>query len=182
MIIDDTIFPEVKVIKSKKHIDDRGFFSEVFSEKDFARVSKKKFVQDNHSLSIKKNTLRGLHFQVPPFTQDKLVRVSKGSILDIIVDVRKNSSSFGKSAVFELDSQNWHQLWVPVGFAHGFLTLEDNTEVLYKVTNYYDSNSDKGINAMDPLINIPQKYVKEKYTLSDKDKLLPNLSNAKILL
>ena len=115
---------------------ERGFFSEVFSKKTFDEIAPGfSFVQDNHSLSVEKGVLRGLHFQTPPFAQGKLVRVARGRVIDVIVDIRKGSPTYGQHVGVELSADNWKQLWVPPGFAHSFLTLEENTEFLYKVTD-----------------------------------------------
>lgn len=148
---------EVLLIKPKQFGDNRGFFSETFrvdklAEAGFARANE--FIQDNHSFSAPKYTLRGLHFQSPPFAQDKLLRVTRGSILDVAVDIRANSPTYGQYVSAVLSADNWHQLLVPQGFAHGFLTLEENTEVQYKVTGYYSKEHDHGILWSDSDINI----------------------------
>ena len=137
MKIIHTKFKGVILIEPKKHEDNRGFFSETFNKKKIKEFDNLEFVQDNQSLSLQRNIFRGLHFQIPPFAQDKLVRVIKGSILDFVLDIRKSSKTFGQIESFKLSSENFNQIFIPKGFAHGFLTLEDNTETIYKVTNYY---------------------------------------------
>jgi dTDP-4-dehydrorhamnose 3,5-epimerase len=140
------------LVTPKRIKDDRGFFSEVFNQKDLADATgfTKPFVQDNHSWSAGVGIVRGLHFQLPPHAQDKLVRVTRGRILDVAVDVRLGSPTYGRHVAVELSAENWTQLLMPVGFAHGFMTLERNTEVQYKVTDYYDVACDSGILWSDP--------------------------------
>jgi dTDP-4-dehydrorhamnose 3,5-epimerase len=159
------------LIKPKVFRDDRGFFLESYSEKVFAENGiDAKFVQDNHSLSVKKGVLRGLHFQLPPNEQAKLVRVTRGKVLDVIVDIRKNSPTFGKWESFELTSENFEMLFIPRGFAHAFLTLEDNTEFMYKVDGFYAPESDSGIIWNDPTLNIDWPI--KNPMLSEKDSKL----------
>ena len=124
MIVEDTAIPGVKIITPRKHGDHRGYFSEVYRQDVLAQAGLSlNFVQDNHSLSAQVGTLRGLHFQAPPFAQDKLVRVLRGAILDVAVDLRVSSPTFGRHVAVELSAANWRQLLVPIGFAHGFCTL-----------------------------------------------------------
>lgn len=130
-------------------------------------------MQDNHSLSRDAGTVRGLHYQVYPFAQNKLVRVLRGRILDVAVDLRRSSPSFGKYVAVELSNENWQQLFVPVGFAHGFMTLEPDTEVFYKVTNFYSPDHDKGIAWDDPELAIEWPIHFANVTLSEKDSKLP---------
>lgn len=164
------------IIKPKVFQDERGFFLESYSEKVFAENGiDAKFVQDNHSLSVKKGVLRGLHFQLPPNEQSKLVRVTRGKVYDVIVDIRKNSPTYGKWEGFELSSDNFQMLFIPCGFAHAFLTLENNTEFMYKVDNFYAPESDSGIIWNDPDLNIDWP-IKDP-TLSEKDAKLQNFKD-----
>jgi dTDP-4-dehydrorhamnose 3,5-epimerase len=133
------------------------------------------FVQDNHSLSRDVGTVRGLHFQTAPFAQDKLVRVVSGAILDIAVDLRRSSPTFGRHVVVELSKENWRQLFIPIGFAHGFVTLEPDTEVIYKVTNFYSPQHDCGVAWDDPDIGVDWPVAAESVVLSDKDRKWPRL-------
>ncbi|MCX7326087.1 MAG: dTDP-4-dehydrorhamnose 3,5-epimerase [Hyphomicrobiales bacterium] len=145
----------VQLIKPRRFGDDRGWFTEVFSEAAFAACGlTDRYVQDNHSLSRPIGTLRGLHFQTPPHGQAKLVRCIRGSIFDVAVDVRAGSPSFGRWVGATLSAENGHQLYIPVGFAHGFVTLEADTEVTYKVTDIYAPAHDGGIIWNDPDIAI----------------------------
>ncbi|MDC0901242.1 dTDP-4-dehydrorhamnose 3,5-epimerase [Candidatus Pelagibacter sp.] len=174
-----TKFEGVILIEPKKHEDNRGFFSETFNKKKIKEFDNLEFVQDNQSLSLQRYIFRGLHFQIPPFAQDKLVRVIKGSILDFVLDIRKSSKTFGQIESFKLSSENFNQIFIPKGFAHGFLTLEDNTETIYKVTNYYSPEHDFGININDSSLNIDLPTDLKNITLSDKDKLQPNFKESK---
>jgi dTDP-4-dehydrorhamnose 3,5-epimerase len=147
--------PGPLLITPNRFGDARGFFSEIYSVASFAEAGiNLVFVQDNHSLSTTKGTVRGLHFQTPPHAQGKLVRVVKGSILDVVVDIRKGSPTYGKHVAAELSAANWDQLLIPMGFAHGFCTLEPNTEIIYKVTAPYAPQNDTGIRWNDPALCI----------------------------
>jgi dTDP-4-dehydrorhamnose 3,5-epimerase len=175
--VEETAIPAVKIISPKKFGDHRGFFSETWSRKAFAEAGLDlDFVQDNQSLSAPVGTLRGLHFQSPPFAQDKLVRVTRGRILDVAVDIRASSPSFGRHVAVELSAENWRQLLVPVGFAHGFVTLEPDTEVLYKVTAPYAPENDHGLAFDDPALGIDWGLPLASLTLSDKDRKHPRLA------
>lgn len=166
--------PKVKIIKPVQHGDNRGFFSETYNKKALLEHGIDiNFVQDNHALSQKKHTLRGLHFQDGDYAQDKLVRVIKGKILDVAVDLRHNSPTFGKYVSAIISADEWNQILVPKGFAHGLLTLEDNTEVLYKTSDYYSLKNDKGIKWNDPFININWGIEEKDIVISDKDSNLP---------
>lgn len=175
--VEDTAIPAVKIVTPKKFGDHRGFFSETWSRKAFADAGLDlDFVQDNQSLSAPVGTLRGLHFQSPPFAQDKLVRVTRGRILDVAVDIRSSSPTFGKHVAVELSAENWKQLLVPVGFAHGFVTLEPDTEVIYKVTAPYAPQNDHGLAFDDPALGIDWRLPLSGLTLSDKDRRHPRLA------
>ena len=138
------------------------------------------FVQDNHSLSRKAGVLRGLHYQLPPFAQDKLVRVISGAILDVAVDIRKSSPTFGRWLALEVSAEKWNQILVPKGFAHGFVTLIPDTEVIYKVTERYAPECDRSIRFDDPAIGIDWRVSAADVTLSDKDRNAPLLADAEI--
>ena len=175
--VEATALPDVKIIRPKRFGDARGFFSEVYNKGALANAGiDLEFVQDNHSLSARSGTVRGLHFQTPPFAQDKLVRVTRGRILDVAVDLRRSSATFGQHVAVELSAENWLQLLVPIGFAHGFCTVEDDTEVIYKVTSPYSTAHDKGIAWNDPELAIAWPVAATEVTLSDKDRQLPPLS------
>lgn len=173
-----TAIPEVKLIKPQKHGDHRGFFSETYNKKELAEAGVVlDFVQDNHSLSVEKGVIRGLHFQIPPFAQDKLVRVVRGSVFDVAVDLRKSSPTFGKHVSAVVSSDEWNQILVPIGFAHGFCTLEPSTEVIYKVTNYYAPDCDRGVLWNDPELEIQWPVSEGDAILSEKDKRQPRLGD-----
>jgi dTDP-4-dehydrorhamnose 3,5-epimerase len=173
---------DVILIEPTIHGDDRGYFMETFRQ-DLLEVAigyKVNFVQDNESRSTK-GVLRGLHYQLPPYTQAKLVRVIEGSVLDVAVDIRKSSSTFGHYVVVELTGDNKHQLFVPHGFAHGFLVLSDSATFAYKVDNYYAPEYDRGIAFDDEQLKIDWQLSLEELQLSDKDRAHPSLANAKYL-
>lgn len=172
-----TEIPEIKLLKPIRHVDSRGFFSEVFNE-DLLKQNgiDIRFVQDNHSLSASKGVVRGLHFQTPPFAQAKLVRVTAGSIFDVAVDIRWDSPSYGRHVAAVLSASDWNQLLIPIGFAHGYCTLEPDTEVLYKVSNYYSAEHDRGLLWNDPALRIAWPVSAEAALLSDKDRTHPPLS------
>jgi dTDP-4-dehydrorhamnose 3,5-epimerase len=164
------------LITVNKIDDGRGFFSETFRERDFVeRIEPVHFVQDNHSMSLHEHTVRGLHFQLDPAAQGKLVRVTCGSIFDVAVDIRADSATFGRHITTILSAENWRQLWVPVGFAHGYCTLERNTEVTYKVTDYFSPEHDRGIAWDDPDLGVKWPVTPEKAIVSDRDRHHPRL-------
>lgn len=165
----------------RKFGDDRGFFSETYKVKALAEAGiDLNFIQDNHSFSAAKGVVRGLHYQLPPFAQDKLVRVIRGAILDVAVDIRKNSPTFGKWVSLEVSAEKWNQILVPKGFAHGFITLTEDTEVIYKVTDYYAPEHDRSIRFDDPAIGIEWPITSSGVQLSDKDQKAPLLTDAEV--
>jgi dTDP-4-dehydrorhamnose 3,5-epimerase len=169
--------PEVLLIEPARHGDARGFFSEVWKRSALAAQGfAVDFVQDNHSHSQAVGVLRGLHFQRPPSAQGKLVRVVRGAILDVAVDIRQGSPSYGQHVAVELSAENWRQLWVPRGFAHGFVTLIPDTEVIYKVDGEYDPATDAGIAWDDPALGIAWPTPPSGPLLSDKDRRAPKLA------
>ena len=182
MEIEALAIPDVKLIRPKRFGDARGFFSEVYSRAALAAAGiGMEFVQDNHSRSAAVGTIRGLHFQTAPFGQDKLVRVTKGRILDVAVDLRHASPTYGKYVSAELSAENWTQILVPIGFAHGFCTLEPDTEVLYKVSNVYAPANDGGVMWNDPDLGIAWPVKAGNAVLSDKDMRLPRLRDLPLL-
>lgn len=164
--------PDVKILTPKKFGDSRGFFMELYNK---SRLDSPIFVQDNLSLSRPRGVVRALHFQKPPFAQDKLVMVLQGAILDVAVDIRRGSPTFGQHVSVELSAENCRQLLVPVGFAHGFCTLTADTMVLYKVSSPYAPQADAGIFWNDPALGIAWPVSTDEALLSDKDLLLPPL-------
>lgn len=175
--VESLAIPDVKILRPKKHGDARGFFSETYSQRALADAGiDLTFVQDNHAFSAAKGTMRGLHFQTTPFAQDKLVRVIRGSILDVAVDLRRASPTYGKHVAAVISAEAWNQILVPIGFAHGLLTLEPDTEVLYKVTNYYSPQHDLGLLWNDPALAIAWPVSEADAILSAKDKVQPRLA------
>ena len=174
-----TEIPEVKILEPKKFGDHRGFFSEVYSQKALRDLGiDLQFVQDNHSLSAQRGTVRALHYQLAPVAQDKLVRVVHGAILDVAVDIRKGSSTFGRHVSAVISAANWRQILVPIGFAHGFVTLEPDTQVIYKVTNYYSPQHERGIIWNDPQLGIDWGVDVNDAVLSDRDRTHPLFKDA----
>ena len=173
--------PGVYEITPARVGDRRGFFSETYNA---ARLAERgidlAFVQDNHSLSKMAGVLRGLHYQLPPFAQDKLVRVVRGAIFDVAVDIRKSSPTFGSWLGLEISAEKWNQTLVPKGFAHGFVTLVPDTEVVYKVTERYAPESERSIRFDDPAIGIDWRVPVDGITLSDKDSKAPLLADADV--
>jgi dTDP-4-dehydrorhamnose 3,5-epimerase len=164
------------IIVPKRHVDDRGWFREIFQEKRLYDAGITcRFVQDNESSSKRAGTLRGLHFQLPPTAQAKLITVLKGRILDVAVDIRRGSPTFGKYVSTELSSECGRQLYIPIGFAHGFLTLEDEVVVMYKASDYYAPAQENGIRWNDPEIAFPWPLKDDAIITSDKDRRLPML-------
>lgn len=165
-------------IRPPRFQDSRGFFSEVWGRSAWESAGVRlDFVQDNHSLSVARGVLRGLHFQRPPFAQDKLIRVTRGRIFDVAVDIRPDSPTYRQWAAVEISAAEWNQLLVPTGFAHGFLTLEENCEVQYKVTAPYSAEHDSAVRFDDPAIGIDWPLPAADLILSDKDRAAPLLAD-----
>ena len=174
MSVERLAIPDVLLITPARFGDARGFFSETWTARGMAAAGVTlPFVQDNHSMSQARGVLRGLHCQVAPHPQGKLVRVVRGAVWDVAVDARRGSPTFGQHAAAELSAANWRQLWVPPGFLHGFVTLEPDTEVIYKTTGYYDPACERGVMWNDPALALPWPVGAEEVQLSDKDTRLP---------
>tara|TARA_Y100000588_G_scaffold395043_1_gene519345 strand:- start:1292 stop:1855 length:564 start_codon:yes stop_codon:yes gene_type:complete len=174
--IETTAIEDVKIILPGKFGDHRGFFSETYNfEKFLSNGLTLNFCQDNHSMSQKAGTIRGLHFQVMPFAQDKLLRVTRGSIYDVAVDIRHGSPTYGKWVGYTISAELWNQILIPIGFAHGFCTLDEDTEVQYKVTAPYAPECERGIAWNDGDLAIDWPLNGNSPTLSDKDKTYPYL-------
>jgi len=177
MFVDPTSIPDVKLLCMRRHGDERGFFCETYSRRALREAGITcDFVQDNHSLSRPRGVVRGLHFQIPPYEQDKLVRVTRGAILDVAVDLRHGSPTFGRHVTAVITAAEATQLFVPAGFAHGFCTLEEDTEVLYKVSAYYAPAHDRGLAWDDPELAIDWPVEPDAAILSDKDRRHPSLA------
>lgn len=177
-MIERLSIPDVWVYTPKSFGDDRGWFSETFNAKALAEaLGGVTFVQDNQAFSRAVGTLRGLHFQKPPKAQDKFVRVLKGSILDVAVDIRRASPTFGKWVAAELSADNRKQIFVPKGFAHGYLTLEPDTEVFYKVSDYYSREDEGGVAWDDPAVGVDWGPVAANATLVERDRMFPRLAD-----
>jgi dTDP-4-dehydrorhamnose 3,5-epimerase len=172
-----TAIPDVKLVVPARHGDARGFFSETWNRRDFEAAGLvADWVQDNHARSRDRGVLRGLHFQVGAAAQTKLVRVTRGSIFDVAVDLRRSSPTFGRFVTVTLSAEEWNQLYVPRGFAHGYCTLEPDTEVVYKVDAYYAPALDRGVLWNDPDLAVPWPVSGAEALLSEKDRKLPHLS------
>ena len=172
-----TALPEIRIVLPRRIGDQRGFFSEVWNARELSRLGiDGVFVQDNHVGNPLAGTLRGLHYQLPPVAQGKLVRVTRGAIFDVAVDIRRGSPSFGRHVGTTLSAENWRQAWVPPGFAHGYCTLEDDTEVLYKVTDYYSPTHERGIVWDDPALAIAWPFGADAAIVSERDRRLPRLA------
>lgn len=177
MLVEHTDIDGVLILTPEQFSDARGFFCETFRQDVFAReVAPVAFVQDNHSLSRQAHTIRGLHFQAPPTAQGKLVRVVAGAIWDVAVDIRVGSPSFARFTAHRLSAGTGRQIWIPAGLAHGFCTLEPDTEVLYKVTNYYSAADERGVAFDDPALAIPWPAGAADAVLSDRDRRHPRLA------
>lgn len=171
--VEKTAIPGITIIRANRFYDDRGFFAETYKESEYLNLGIPEFVQDNMSESSR-GVIRGLHWQESPFGQGKLVTCLTGAILDVAVDVRKGSKTFGNHVAIELNSHEQIALWIPEGFAHGFQALEDRTRVHYKVTNYWNKESEKSLNPLDPSLGI--KWPIGEHLMSEKDLKAPNLS------
>ena len=168
-------------ITPKRIGDGRGFFSETYNSSRFAEAGIDiAFVQDNHSFSAKAGTVRGLHYQLPPCAQDKLVRVVRGAIIDVVVDIRRSSPTFGRWLSLEVSAEKWNQVLVPKGYAHGFITLADDTEVIYKVSELYSQAHDRSLRFDDPDLSINWPMAASQISLSEKDRTAPYLAAAEL--
>lgn len=168
MIFRETQLNGVYVIELEPFNDDRGLFARTFCKNEFRKIGHiKEFVQFNHSITLKKGTLRGMHYQMPPFTEIKLIRCIRGSVHDVIVDIRKGSSTFLKHFSIELTERNMLSVYVPEGFAHGFQTLEDNTHLIYHHTAFFIPGKEAGLRYNDPMINITWPLPVTKITAKD---------------
>lgn len=186
MNVIETKIKGLLILEPRVFGDDRGWFMESFNQQAFEQALQERgldipqFVQDNHSYS-QKGVLRGLHYQLNPYAQGKLVRVVQGRAWDVAVDIRKESPTFGQWVGVELTGENHKQFWIPAGFAHGFIALEDNTQFLYKTTNYYNKESEGAILWNDPEVSIewPLSEI-EEVLVSDKDEIAPKIEDAKL--
>ncbi|MFS3137429.1 dTDP-4-dehydrorhamnose 3,5-epimerase [Gluconacetobacter sacchari] len=180
MKVERLAIPDVILVTPPRFSDDRGFFSETYNQQRMAAAGiDAPFVQDNQSLSRQKGVVRGLHCQLAPFAQGKLVRCSKGAIWDVAVDARDGSPTYGKWVAAELSEENWSQLWLPPGFLHGFVTLTDNAEVQYKCTNVYDKASERAVIWNCPHLKIEWPVKSQEVILSDKDTIAPDFTAAR---
>ena len=171
--------PGLLLIEPARHGDERGFFSKTYRRDSLAEAGfDREFVQDNHSRSPRRGTVRGLHFQIPPHAQEKLVRVTRGAVWDVAVDLRRGSPTFGRCAGLELSAENWRQLLVPAGFAHGFMTLTDDCEVLYKVSAYYAPEFERGVRWDDPALAAAWPSRPGEVVVSERDRNWPLLGQA----
>ncbi len=174
-----TEIPDVIICEPQVHADKRGYFFESFKKEVFEKFIGRtiNFCQDNEAKSTK-GVLRGLHYQMPPFAQSKLVRVIKGSVLDVAVDLRKDSKTFGEHVAIELNELNKKQLFVPQGFAHGYVVLSEEAIFAYKVDNYYNKDAERGVLYSDKTLQIDWKLLNSELLISEKDKIQPTFNNA----
>jgi dTDP-4-dehydrorhamnose 3,5-epimerase len=178
MKVESLAIPDVKLLTPPRFGDSRGFFSETWHQGRFAEAGiPGPFVQDNHAASTERGVLRGLHCQIGANAQGKLVRVTRGAIWDVAVDIRHGSPSCGRWVGAEISAANWTQIWVPVGFLHGYCTLQPDTEVIYKVTAPWDRSAERGVIWNDPAIGIDWPVMAAEAILSDKDQMLPRLAD-----
>ena len=174
MIIERLAIPDVLLLTPRRFHDPRGFFSETWSQTRFAEAGiEGPFVQDNHSVSNARGVLRGLHCQIGPNSQGKLIRVVRGAIWDVAIDVRRGSATYVQQASAVLSAENWCQIWIPTGFLHGYCTLTDDTEVIYKVTGPYDPTAERGVIWNDPDLGVAWPIEEAEVILSEKDQRLP---------
>lgn len=174
MEIKSLSIPNVKVLTPQRFEDSRGFFAELYSKRTFCQLGVDcEFVQDNHSFSMARGTVRGLHFQLAPFAQAKLVRAVRGAIFDVAVDISPQSATFGRHVSAILSADNARQMFIPIGFAHGFMTLEPDTEIAYKVSDYFSVEHDRGLFWNDPELRIDWPLREHEIALSEKDRALP---------
>lgn len=177
MQIEETSLPGVLILTPRRFADDRGFFSEVWNRETLRRAGIDiDFVQDNHSLSRAAGTVRGLHYQSPPRAQDKLVRCGAGAVLDVAVDARRGSAHYGRWVAVELSAQNGRQLLIPKGFLHGFVTLQPDSELLYKCSDSYAPDCDGAVHFADPDLAIDWGIPPDRAILSDKDRAAPRFA------
>jgi dTDP-4-dehydrorhamnose 3,5-epimerase len=178
MDIRPTALPDVRLIVPARNNDNRGFVSEIYKRSELEAAGLcLDFVQENHVMSERSGTVRGLHFQAPPCAQDKLVRVARGRILDVALDLRASSPTFGRHVSAELSADNGHQLLIPKGFAHGFCTLEPHTEVVYKATEYHSPERSRGVLWNDPSLGIEWPVDATSVVMSDADRSRPRLAD-----
>jgi dTDP-4-dehydrorhamnose 3,5-epimerase len=178
MLIGPTAIPEVRLITPKRHGDHRGFLSEVYSRRALAAAGIDiDFVQDNHTMTALAGTVRGLHYQLPPMAQAKLVRVTRGAIYDVAVDLRRQSATFGRHVGAIVSAEAWNQILVPVGFAHGFCTLMPDTEVIYRLSNDYAPTHERGLLWNDEALRIAWPVGSDAAILSDRDRTNPRLAD-----
>lgn len=176
MNVEPLAIPDVLLLTPRRFHDPRGFFSETWNETRYADAGVAgPFVQDNHAVSNTRGVLRGLHCQIGANAQGKLIRVVRGAIWDVAADLRRNSPTYGQHVGVELSAGNWSQLWVPVGFVHGYCTLTDDTEVIYKVTAPWDPVAERGVIWNDPDLAVTWPFTGRDAILSEKDRLLPRL-------
>jgi dTDP-4-dehydrorhamnose 3,5-epimerase len=178
MNVERTIIPDVLLLTPPRFLDARGFFSETWNERRFAEAGVPgPFIQDNHARSAERGVVRGLHLQIAPSAQGKLVRVVRGSIWDVAVDVRPESPTYARHVGMVLSAENWQQLWIPAGLLHGYCTLETDTEVIYKVTAPWDRQAERGVIWNDPELAVPWPISSDEAILSAKDAALPRLAD-----
>jgi dTDP-4-dehydrorhamnose 3,5-epimerase len=177
MIIEPAAIPEVRLIAPARHADHRGFLSEVYSRRAFAAAGiDVAFVQENHTMSARAGTVRGLHYQLPPMAQAKLIRVTRGAVYDVAVDLRRGSPTFGRHVGIVVSAEAWNQVFVPVGFAHGFCTLAPETEVIYRLSNDYSPAHERGLLWNVAALAIDWPVAADAAVLSERDRNNPRLA------